>query len=583
MESTDAASSTLLNTFKSKKKLQIGSDPDASGAPSLDPWSSKTPEKTIVPPRRTRNRNAAFSLKDIRQVAQKLRKPDPTRLNTQTDTSLSSVKTQMEEASAAKPKKPVNPVKLPEKYKLLEEFFGGLVSSIRLLLLKGSSTTFTNISAKVECLTDRRFTYNHLAQVKFLLPEAIEIKKMLVFDERTTCMKPDLHITLNANGIEGQKKLKSSSGTEQLRTVFSSRILDFFKSHPEGDDIPEEELPGAFSVSKQELLTNTSSPAGAQLKEETPIGSMQKPPVAVSHLSQSFRRSFSHRASIGVVGNVKQQTTVSQTSIPPVSEPQITNCPTNTSELFLTQNRTTRFSTQGVHSATLQPSPLPATPLKNTTNEDGSCLLSAESTPAKLASTPAKLMSTTPLLQPSKRCYMTPDGESTESPRKLVRRPPPSRSLTFNTPVKSSKVTEETSRSRELSTDDEIFDILPENLLQSIRTKEQEALEELDPAISQAKWRKKMISILPKFFDMIYFLFHSINRSVITKEELTHKVISSHLAIADKREFEELLRLLQEIAPEWIHEKLSSSGDLLLCVSKVSNADSIRTRIAEAK
>lgn len=237
----------------------------------------------------------------------------------------------------------------------------------------------------------------------------------------------------------------------------------------QGDDIPEEELPGAFGVSKQELLTNTSSPAGAQLKEETLIGSMQKPPVAVSHLSQSFRRSFSHQASIGVVGNLKQQTTVSQTSIPPVSEPQITNCPTNTSELLLTQTRTTRFSTQGVHSATLQPSPLPATPVKNTTNEDGSCLLSAESTPAKLASTPAKLMSTTPLLQPSKRCYMTPDGESTESPRKLVRRPPPSRSLTFSTPVKSSKVTEETSRSRELSTDDEIFDILPENLLQSVR------------------------------------------------------------------------------------------------------------------
>lgn len=46
-------------------------------------------------------------------------------------------------------------------------------------------------------------------------------------------MKPDLHITLNANGVEGDKKLKSSSGTEQLRTVFSSRILDFFKSHPE--------------------------------------------------------------------------------------------------------------------------------------------------------------------------------------------------------------------------------------------------------------------------------------------------------------------------------------------------------------
>ncbi|XP_055829490.1 CDT1-like protein a, chloroplastic [Solanum dulcamara] len=593
MESTEAS---LLNTFKSKKKLQIGSDPDVSGAPSLDPWSSKTPEKTIVPPRRTRNRNAAFSLKDIRQAAQKLRKPDPTRPNSQTDTSLSSVKPQMassssSECSVVKPKKPVNPVKLPEKYKLLEEFFGGLVSSIRLLQLKGSSTTFTNIRAKVECLADRRFTYNHLAQLKFLLPEAIEIKKMLVFDERTTCMKPDLHITLNANGVEGDKKLKSSSGTEQLRTVFSSRILDFFKSHPEGDDIPEEVLPGAFGAAKPELLTNSSSPASAQLKEETPIGSLQKPPVAVSHLSQSFRRSFSHRASIGEAENAKQYpTVVAHTSIHQVSEPQVTNCPTNISKaadkipkLLSTQTRTTRFSTRGVHSATLPPSPLPATPLKNTKSEDGSCLLSAESTPAKLASTPAKLMSSTPLLQPSKRCYMTPDGESTESPRKLVRRPPPSRSLTFNTPVKSSKVTEEISRSRESSTDDEIYDILPENLLQSIREKEQEALEEKDPAISQAKWRKKMISSLPNFFDTIYFLFQSINRSVITKEELMHKAISSHLAIADKREFEELLQLLQEIAPEWIHEKLSSSGDLLLCVNKVSNAESIRSRIAEAK
>lgn len=121
MESTEAASS-LLNTFKSKKKkLQTGSDPDASGAPSLDPWSSKTPEKTVVPPRRTRNRNAAFSLKEIREAAQKLRKPDPAHPNSRTDTSLSSLKPQMpsasssSECSAAKPKKPVNPVKLPEK------------------------------------------------------------------------------------------------------------------------------------------------------------------------------------------------------------------------------------------------------------------------------------------------------------------------------------------------------------------------------------------------------------------------------------------------------------------------------------
>ncbi|XP_059309862.1 CDT1-like protein a, chloroplastic [Lycium ferocissimum] len=69
--------------------------------------------------------------------------------------------------------------------------------------------------------------------MKFLLPEAIEIKRMLVFDERTSCMKPDLHITLNANGVEVDEKLKFSSGNVQLWDVFRDRILDFFKSHPE--------------------------------------------------------------------------------------------------------------------------------------------------------------------------------------------------------------------------------------------------------------------------------------------------------------------------------------------------------------
>ncbi|CAN4113683.1 unnamed protein product [Withania somnifera] len=603
MESTEAApSSSIMNTFKSKKKnLHKGSDPVVvPGAPLTDPWSSKTPEKnpTLPPPCRTRNRNAAFSLKEIRNAALNLRKPETTRLKTRNeDESMDSLNNQIGSSSLKKKKKKkknvVNQVKLPEKYELLEEFFGNLVSSIRLLQLRNSSTTFTNITATMECLSDRRFTYNHLAQLKFLLPEAIEIKKMLVLDERTNCMKPDLHIMLNANGVDVDEKLKSSSVFEQLKKVFLDRILDFSKSHPEGDDIPEEALPGAFGAPKQELLTNSSSPSGAQLMDETPIRLMQKPPVAVSHLSQSFKRSFSHRASVDEAENAMQHPkVVTHSSFQPVSEPQIANySTTNTSlaadktpKLVSAQTRTTRFSTRVLHSATLPLSPLPATPLKNSKSEDDSCLLNAESTPAKLAFTPARLMSSTPLLQPSKRCYMTPDGESTGSPRKLARRPPRSRSLTFDTPVKSSKVTEEVSRRRESCDDgDEIFDILPENLVQSIREKEQKALEDQDPAISQAKWRKKMISSLPKFFETIYFLFQSTKRSVITKDELMHKVISSHMDIADKREVEDQLRLLLEIAPEWIHEKLSSSGDLLLCVSKVSDAGSIRTRIAEAK
>ena len=59
-------------------------------------------------------------------------------------------------------------------------------------------------------------------------------------------------------------------------------------------------------------------------------------------------------------------------------------------------------------------------------------------------------------------------------------------------------------------------------------------MEEQDPAISLAKRRQRMIACLPKLFNMIHFLFQSIKRSVITKEELVHKIIAGHCDIADR-------------------------------------------------
>lgn len=79
----------------------------------------------------------------------------------------------------------------------------------------------------------RRFTYGHLAQLKFILPDVIEIKKTLIFDERTSCMKPDLHITMNLDALENSGKLKSENGNLYLRRVFRSRLADFSRSHPE--------------------------------------------------------------------------------------------------------------------------------------------------------------------------------------------------------------------------------------------------------------------------------------------------------------------------------------------------------------
>lgn len=72
-----------------------------------------------------------------------------------------------------------------------------------------------------------------MAQLKHILPEAIEIKRVLIFDERTSCMKPDLHVTLNADAVENNEKSKSESKKIALRKVFRARLADFVKDHPQ--------------------------------------------------------------------------------------------------------------------------------------------------------------------------------------------------------------------------------------------------------------------------------------------------------------------------------------------------------------
>ncbi|MED6116797.1 hypothetical protein PIB30_103515 [Stylosanthes scabra] len=132
------------------------------------------------------------------------------------------------------------------------------------------------------------------------------------------------------------------------------------------------------------------------------------------------------------------------------------------------------------------------------------------STPdVKCISTPASI---TPALPAPKRHFLSPDDNSSTTTSKLVRRPPLSRSLF----------------------DEELLDVLPQSLLQSIREKEIQAMEERDPAISQVKRRKRMIVSLPKMFNMIHLLLQSMNRSVITKAELVSKIISGNCGIVDR-------------------------------------------------
>ncbi|WJX18450.1 hypothetical protein P8452_08246 [Trifolium repens] len=332
--------------------------------------------------------------------------------------------------------------------------------------------------------------------------------------------------------------------------------ITFWKSHPEGDEIPEEILPEPFSRPKHDpllhmlktpsslstvtlsdgcashpstmlstsVIADNTDPANTELRHQLKLLTRsQQLPLICLNLSED--ESSLKISSTSEVANSHQKPSSSELS-----------SVSSSSEACRTIHGSSDcFTPAGVTPAT------PSKPVEYTESKDGS-MKSIEplSTPARFVSTPARLMTATPALKPPKRHFMSPDDNSTSSPDKLVKRPPSSRSLKFNTPMKNENA------AHGLSSGDDILDILPDYLLHSIREKERIAMEERDPAISQAKKRKKIIASLPKLFNMIDMMFHSKNRSVMTKEELMSNIVSNHRDIIDRSEVEEQLHLLLE-------------------------------------
>ncbi|GJR25835.1 CDT1-like protein a, chloroplastic [Tanacetum coccineum] len=511
------ASSASFDSSKSKKQ-------DVA-SPDLNSLTFKTPEKPSHAPRRPlTRRQTVLSINQIRDAAKKLRKTDP-KPESASDPVMTSddiAETVTAKSKTAKP--------LAERYEMLDEFFKGMQSCIRYLELKGYVTSMANISPAVQSLTDRRFSYRHLAQLKYLLPEAIEVKKILVRDDRTSCMKPDLVVSLDFGVIQKDGE-KAESGNLRLRKLFRKRLVAFCKNHPEGDEVPEETLPEPFNHSIQVALSIAVEKPNVASVQDVTYTVSQGPPVAASHMPPSFKRRFSRPVP---TQNVETAEQVVDGSAKVVCVP---NAP----------------------SAVKVSAKLPETPIKNFALDKKKDVSSVDGTPAKhilspFSATPAQAS------RPLVRGFMTPDEESMMSPKKLTRRSSSTRRpITFDTPVKSKMAPVQ----RVSADDDDLYDILDEDLFSSIKEKEQISLDEKDPALSQAKWRKQMVAGLPKLFDTILFFFQSIKRSVATKEELMHTIYSSQLEIVDQREVDEQLRLLQELAPEWIYQKMSSSGDSL--------------------
>ncbi|CAN6807277.1 unnamed protein product [Brassica oleracea] len=534
--------------FKSKKRLfdsprsksQTGNPDSPFSVPF--PTPEKPPESIL-----TRPRNRSYDLSE-KKVPQAAGSEDPIG-------KVSSARSQLVFSSPSSSKRVsnVNKIaedeKLPEKYETLGKFFDALDSSIVLSKLRGSKPTFSNISGKIEHLTERRFCYSHLAQIKHLLPEAIEIKRVLIHDESTCCMKPDLHVTLNTYAVEHNDKSKKIS----LRKVFRTRLADFFKAHPQGDEVPEESLPELFSRRKLNENSKDEVKSFSSVMEE-----MASIPAA--KLISAFMK----------VPSTSVKAAPSPANIAPTASPARPAL----SKINLAPTPVKAVST---------PASVPSTPAKI----DPAPAFVA-STPPEFASTPVRMFSTSLGARLQKRSsYDTNlDDVTTDQPFKLARRSSlsSSRSLNFDSYTEDAKhVDEDIDRVlvEDASSDDEILSILPDKLREEIKEQERKAIQDSNPAISEAKRRRKMIACLPKLFNVIHYLIQSLRRWVITKEELVHKIIAGHSDITDRREVEEQLVLMQELVPEWISEKRSSSGDLLVCINKVASPQTIRSSLEE--
>ncbi|XP_062183823.1 CDT1-like protein a, chloroplastic [Phragmites australis] len=519
-----------------------------------------TPEKSEQQPR-ARSRSVAFSVKEVRRAALGLRRPEKvSAAPAEEEDELVSVARELGVGTGAgrSPVKRKAEVKLPESYEMLCEFFNCLESSTRLLRMKGSKATFPNICASIQHLSERRFTYSHLAQLKYIMPEAIVINKILLRDDTTCCMKPDLQVNLLVGAIENVGKQKGETVHSALRRIFRQRLVDFFREHPEENDIPEHELPLQFN------RTRTSEPQAAKRTVPERTAPMELPDLngqkhaVMSHMSQSFKRRFSLRSPISSAAANTSPLAKVECTVP---------SPWSRNSLFSSDDKSSAKEAQ-----------VPEEDDKDAVSKIGI----SESTPVKFALTPMRLMASTPDLETPKR-PISAAGYDTP-PLKMVKRS--ARAKLFTTPIKGASSMDGENQSASMSAidgDDELLNFLPQSLLHSVKEKEQRALEEKETGFADQVKRQKLIASLPSTFDVIFLIYQSRHRSVMTKQELIHKIIASSPKIVDRSEVEEQLSLLEELVPDWISEKTARSGDVLCCVDVTLSQTDIRQRLYAAE
>ncbi|CAI9111691.1 OLC1v1011978C1 [Oldenlandia corymbosa var. corymbosa] len=444
---------------------------------------------------------------------------------------------------------------LPHKYKILLDFLDRMVSSLRLLALSNKPPTFHNISRQVEIFTKRKFEYKHLAQIKHLLPEAVNIEKMLMHNAETLCLNPEIKITLSLDIVEG---CREESVFIALHNLLVSRLKAFLDKQLEASDIPEAELPFAYS---QRDATINREP----LPLEDTLTSSRTEVMNSSHFSPSHAPYFVERGNL----DIAETTGLNPVSLPSSSlsigeeirsERTIRD---SSSKPMLEQNMISS-SRQDVGSSTLD-----RTPLKFV-SESGDLMLEtpALSTPKRVSSSTVEGKQKTLITQTCTSCNQTAK-----------------RSLDF------SKLDEGEENS--LNLNPTLYEVdQTESLLD---TSTQMEMKEKTVSASYITSSQDKVSIfcggkdneiippaheqtsvgLSEFAVSIQKLFQSVNLRAMTKDELFQKIIMNNFEFDEEGHIEQKLEILEKLVPGWLSKKRMLSGDLTYSLKMVPDLHSI--------
>lgn len=478
---------------------------------------------------------------------------------------------------------------LPENYRTAADFLDHMNCSLRLLQLRKRSTTFQNISTQVEVLAKRKFLYRHLAQIKFILPEAIKIDWVLVSDKETQCMKPDINISFLFDIVEGHCEISDFTA---LRQLFASRLMSFFAMHPEACQVPEAILPEPFSKRSQipvlkQLSTDFSTEPKPTSSETVLLSEVCPYPYISRHfsrnaivvetektqvLSSPLRLSSADGMSNQNIKSGLQKESLVPSYVPDsMMEQDIKNRQRKES---CSKSSITNHSIQLNHPQPSIGSSVPESPLGKLTSSANTFMIE---TPAPL--TPRRSMPScdakheTLNTQESRSCYKPAkrvlDFSDIEGDKSSLDSTADETACYNIAHQNIPKTTERTIEDR--------------NLTCSPASQEVERIlgcsdEDCKKTQTSSLMRQQMPTCLADIVTVIYGVSKSFNWC-ITKEELVHKIIMNCLDIIERKEVEEQIELIERHVPDWIHSNLLSSGDIMYTVKKVPNLDSVLSKL----